>query len=212
MPIPVIAVDDPRHVDVRDLIERHVAFSHGHSPPEDAYALDTVGLLDATVTVFSARMDGELLAIGAIRELDESSTNRDYMNLLSPTVAVINTRPGQGGSWHHPRISVVEDVLMAQATCITVAPALVLQTEEGSPDGSNRSEEGFCVGDVVVSTTGVVDRVAYTGSAPWPDPTGAPMQLQNASADNADGANWDVATARGGNFGTSSPDLGTPGG
>lgn len=94
----------------------------------------------------------------------ESSSNRDYMNLLNPTLAVINTGPGQGGTWHHPRIDVVESVLMAQVQCITAAPALVLQTEEGGPDGSGRSEAGFCVGDVVIKTRGVgVFQVFATG-------------------------------------------------
>ena len=86
----------------------------------------------------------------------ESSSNSEYMNRLSPTVAVINTGPGQDSDWHHPRIDVVERVLMAQASsCVHVAPALVLQTEEGGPDGPGRSEEGFCVGDIVIKTTGV---------------------------------------------------------
>ena len=38
--------------------------------------------------------------------------------------------------------------------CVTAPPALVLQTEEGSPTGTNTSREGFCVGDVVIRTTG----------------------------------------------------------
>jgi putative acetyltransferase len=40
------------------------------TPPEDAHALDLDGLLDPTVTFFSCRADGALLAIGAIKELD----------------------------------------------------------------------------------------------------------------------------------------------
>lgn len=40
----------------------------------------------------------------------ESSTNSHYMNLLSRTVSVINNGPGQGGTWHHPRQDVVENV------------------------------------------------------------------------------------------------------
>lgn len=84
----------------------------------------------------------------------ESSTNSDYMNLLSPTVAVINTGPGQGSNFNHPRSDIVERVLMAQVDCVVVPPAFVLQTEEGSPIGSQTSREAFCVGDVIISTTG----------------------------------------------------------
>ena len=285
----------------------------------------------------------------------ESSTSSSYMNRLTPTVAVINTGSGQGSNFRHPRVDVVENVLMAQAACVTAAPALVLQTEEGQPAGTNTSTEGFCVGDIVIQTTGVgtfhisatgnvsqgpderaaagimngrtfpldgagggvtgviviteimrnpafvrdtagewfevfnpdsvpvdingwtirdddrdshtisnggplvvppggtlvlgrngdpaqnggyradyvysginlangadeivlidlagqtVDRVAFTGAAPWPSPTGQSMQLQNPSLDNNDGSNWSAASTRGGSFNASGSDQGTPG-
>ncbi|MBI4032075.1 lamin tail domain-containing protein [Candidatus Berkelbacteria bacterium] len=111
-----------------------------------------------------------LLTADGIEVLDvnhhgsESSTNRDTMNLLTPAVAVINTGPGQGPNFHHPRADVVENVLMAQAACITAAPALVLQTDEGDPPGSDTSFQGFCVGDVVIRTTGAgTFQLAATG-------------------------------------------------
>jgi beta-lactamase superfamily II metal-dependent hydrolase len=84
----------------------------------------------------------------------ESSTNSEYMNLLTPSVAAINVGAGQGGTFHHPRIDVVEKVLMAQVACVTAAAALVLQTEEGSPTGSNTSFAGYCAGDIVLKTSG----------------------------------------------------------
>ena len=84
----------------------------------------------------------------------ESSTNRDYMNQLSPALAVINTGRGQGGNFHHPRRDVVENVLMAAAACVTATAAVVLQTEEGSPIGTNTTRAAFCVGDIVIRTTG----------------------------------------------------------
>ena len=66
----VIAVDDPRTADVYALLERHLAFARATTPPEDVHALDLDGLLDPTVTFCSARRDGELLAIGALKEID----------------------------------------------------------------------------------------------------------------------------------------------
>ena len=51
-----------------------------------------------------------------------------------------------------------------------------------------------------------IDRVAYDGGPLWPDPNGASMMWDEASADNNVGANWAVSTAP---FG--SGDLGTPG-
>ena len=68
----VIAVDDPRADDVRALIERHLAFAHKHTPSEAVYALDLKGLVEPAVTFFSGRRAGELLAIGALKELAPS--------------------------------------------------------------------------------------------------------------------------------------------
>jgi putative acetyltransferase len=65
-----ITADDPRAEDVRDLLERHRAFAHANTPPEDVHALDVDGLLDPVVTFFSFRRDGELLGVGALKQLD----------------------------------------------------------------------------------------------------------------------------------------------
>src|SRR6266516_5218955 len=85
----------------------------------------------------------------------ESSTNHTWMNLAKPAVALISTGSGQSSGWDLPRIDVVENVLLAQATsCITVPGALVLQTEEGAPVGTLTSFAGYCVGDIKVITDG----------------------------------------------------------
>jgi len=65
-----IAVDDPRKPDVRALLERHLAFSQSETPPEHSFALDVDGLLDPAITFYSYRSSGELLGVGAIKELD----------------------------------------------------------------------------------------------------------------------------------------------
>jgi putative acetyltransferase len=70
MPGLVIAADDPLHPDVRALLAAHLAFARRHSPPEDVHALDTTGLAVGDVAFFSARNDGVLLGVGALRELD----------------------------------------------------------------------------------------------------------------------------------------------
>ncbi len=92
----------------------------------------------------------------------ESSCNSDYMNFLTPSVACISVGAGQSPDWFHPRRDVVENVLMAQVPCVTAPPALVLQTEEGSPAGEKTSFAGYSVGDIVVTTNGVE---TYTVSA-----------------------------------------------
>jgi putative acetyltransferase len=66
----VIAVDDPRADDVRRLLERHLSFSALLSPAEHVHALDLDGLIDPTVTLFSARDGDSLVGFGALKELD----------------------------------------------------------------------------------------------------------------------------------------------
>ncbi len=51
-----------------------------------------------------------------------------------------------------------------------------------------------------------IDRIEYDGGPTWPDPTGASMMWDEATADNNVGANWSTSTIP---FG--SGDLGTPG-
>ena len=64
-----ISVDDPRTPDVRALLERHLNFARGQTPPEHSFALGIEGLLDPEITLFSVRADGSLLGIGAIKRL-----------------------------------------------------------------------------------------------------------------------------------------------
>jgi putative acetyltransferase len=65
-----ISADDPRAPDVRRLLEVHVAFARGQTPPEDAHAMDVQELVDPAVRFFSLRRNGELLAVGALKRLD----------------------------------------------------------------------------------------------------------------------------------------------
>ena len=66
----MIDADDPRSPDVRALLDRHLAFALETSPPEHAFALDVDGLLDPAISFYSCRLSGELLGIGALKELD----------------------------------------------------------------------------------------------------------------------------------------------
>jgi len=71
VPDLVIAEDDPGAPDVRELLARHLEFAHLNSPPEDVHALDSEALSrDDDLTFFSARLDGELAGVGALRRLD----------------------------------------------------------------------------------------------------------------------------------------------
>jgi putative acetyltransferase len=76
----VVALDDPGAADVQALLERHLAFANRHSPPEDVHALDLAGLLADDVTFFSIREDGELVAVGALKQLDASHAELKSMH------------------------------------------------------------------------------------------------------------------------------------
>ena len=68
----LIAVDDPRAPDVRALIETHLAFAHRVTPVCQIHAMDADSLAGPAITVFSARRDGEVLGVGALKEIGEA--------------------------------------------------------------------------------------------------------------------------------------------
>lgn len=65
----VVAPDDPSNIDVRELLERHLRYSRQASPAEHVHALDEAGWADPSVSFLSARRDGVLLGVGALKEL-----------------------------------------------------------------------------------------------------------------------------------------------
>ena len=76
----VIAVDDPRIDDVRTLLDRHLAFAREVTPPDHVHAMDVEDLVDPAVTLFSARRDGVLLGVGALKRLDETHAELKSMH------------------------------------------------------------------------------------------------------------------------------------
>ena len=77
----VIAEDDAGAEDVRALLERHLDWTHTHSPPEDVHALDPEGLLDPAIVFFTAREGGTLLGTGALK-LDGAQAEIKSMHTL----------------------------------------------------------------------------------------------------------------------------------
>ena len=80
----VIAVDDPWAEDVRPLLDQHLGFAHDESPPEHVHALPPDGLAEPAVTFFSARRDGTVVGVGALKELDESHGEVKSMHTSAP--------------------------------------------------------------------------------------------------------------------------------
>jgi putative acetyltransferase len=76
----VVDKDDPRADDVGALLKRHLAFSRGVTPAEYAFALDVEELADPSVTFFSARRDGVLMGVAALKHLDRSTAELKSMH------------------------------------------------------------------------------------------------------------------------------------
>lgn len=66
-----IQPEAPTDPEVVKLLEAHLAFSRATSPPDHVHALDLDGLSADVVRFFAAREHGELLGIGALRDLGE---------------------------------------------------------------------------------------------------------------------------------------------
>jgi len=79
----LIAMDDPRRDDVLAVLRTHWAFAQENTPPEDVHALDLDGLLDPSVTFFSARRGDELVGIGALKRLDPSHAELKSMHTVA---------------------------------------------------------------------------------------------------------------------------------
>jgi putative acetyltransferase len=77
-----ISLDDPRAPDVRRLLEVHLTFARGQTPPEDAHAMDVDELLDPAVRFFSLRREGVLIAVGALKRLDSEHAEVKSMHTV----------------------------------------------------------------------------------------------------------------------------------
>ncbi|WP_243058376.1 GNAT family N-acetyltransferase [Nocardioides sp. SR21] len=66
-----ITADDPRAADVRALLETHLELMNELSPPEEVHALDVDALGHPSVTFVGYRHAGELLGVGALKDLGD---------------------------------------------------------------------------------------------------------------------------------------------
>ena len=67
----MIADDDPRAADVAALLGVHLELMNMLSPPEEVHALDVDALVHPSVTFVGYRVDGELLGVGALKDLGD---------------------------------------------------------------------------------------------------------------------------------------------
>ena len=75
-----IAIDDPSSADVRALLERHLEFARATTPPEHVFALDLDGLKDPAVTFFTYRVNGDVIGMAALKQLDEEHAELKSMH------------------------------------------------------------------------------------------------------------------------------------
>jgi putative acetyltransferase len=72
VPITILAGELER-ADVQELLSLHVAAMHALSPPEACQVLPGAALAHPSITFFTAREDGRLLGIGALKDLGDGS-------------------------------------------------------------------------------------------------------------------------------------------
>jgi putative acetyltransferase len=127
----VIAIDDPRIDDVRTLLDLHLAFARDVTPPDHVHAMEVDDLLGPAVTFFSARRDGVLLGVGALKRLDE--THAELKSMHTSTAA---RGRGVGRAMVDHLLAVAADrgyqrVSLETGTIDAFAPARSLYTKIG---------------------------------------------------------------------------------
>jgi putative acetyltransferase len=79
----VIAVEESLTDELAQVLQAHWLFCTSSTPIEHVYALDASKLFAPDITVFSARIDGELVGVGAMRKLDEEHAELKSMHTLA---------------------------------------------------------------------------------------------------------------------------------
>ena len=69
--------------DLAQVLQAHWLFCTSYSPIEHAYVLDASKLFSPDITVFGARIDGELVGVGAMRRLDVDHAELKSMHTLA---------------------------------------------------------------------------------------------------------------------------------
>jgi len=77
-----IEIDDLSRPQVHALLEEHLANMHANTPADRVFALDLSRLRTPDITVWTAWESGELLGIGALRELDR--THGEIKSMRTP--------------------------------------------------------------------------------------------------------------------------------
>lgn len=80
---PVITIEESLTDELAKVLQAHWLFCTSTSPIEFVFALDASKLFSPDITVFGARIDGELVGVGAIRKLDAHHAELKSMHTLA---------------------------------------------------------------------------------------------------------------------------------
>jgi putative acetyltransferase len=80
---PVITIEESLGEELAQLLQAHWLFCTSTTPIEHVYALDASRLFTPDITVFGARVNGELVGVGALRKLDQDHAELKSMHTLA---------------------------------------------------------------------------------------------------------------------------------
>jgi putative acetyltransferase len=80
---PVITIEESLGEELAQLLKAHWLFCTSTTPIEHVYALDASRLFTPDITVFGARVNGELVGVGALRKLDHEHAELKSMHTLA---------------------------------------------------------------------------------------------------------------------------------
>jgi putative acetyltransferase len=80
---PVITTEKSLTDELAQILQAHWLFCTSSTPIEHVYALDASKLFSPDITVFGARINGELVGVGALRRLDAHHAELKSMHTLA---------------------------------------------------------------------------------------------------------------------------------
>jgi putative acetyltransferase len=80
---PVITTEKSLTDELAQILQAHWLFCTSSTPIEHVYALDASKLFSPDITVFGARINGEIVGVGAIRKLDAHHAELKSMHTLA---------------------------------------------------------------------------------------------------------------------------------
>lgn len=80
---PVITIEESLGEELAQLLQAHWLFCTSTTPIEHVYALDASRLFTPDITVFGARVNSELVGVGALRKLDQDHAELKSMHTLA---------------------------------------------------------------------------------------------------------------------------------